>query len=157
MGREVDKYGGVTRARAALGLHVVGATDAQIADELGFTGAVEARRAWEAAIADTLSEGDLEMVRRVEARRLDDLQSAVMDEALDPGRVDQKGAIKTVLAIMQRRADMLGLDRPTKVEVYSPTLAELNEVASSMLERLGVTSDVEAEDVLDAEEVVDAG
>jgi hypothetical protein len=157
MGREVDKYGGVTRARAALGLHVVGATDAQIADELGFTSTVEARRAWEAAIADTLSEGDLEMVRRVEARRLDDLQSAVMDEALDPGRVDQKGAIKTVLAIMQRRADMLGLDRPTKVEVYSPTLAELNEVASSMLERLGVTSDVEAEDVLDAEEVVDAG
>ena len=156
MARDVDKYGGVTRARAALGLHVVGATDVEIRDELGFSSEVEARKAWEAAIADTLSEGDLEMVRRVEARRLDQMQEAVWGEALDETRLDQKNAIKTVLAIMQRRADMLGLDRPTKLEVYSPTLAELNAVAEDLIGRLGIAADVEDADILDGEEVSDA-
>lgn len=146
-----------TRARAALGLHMAGATDEEIADELGFTSATQARSSWTAAIADTVTDGDLELVRRKESAALDALQASVWDEATDRDGDDQKGAIKVVLEVMKARRELLGLNRPTKLEVYSPTLVQIDAEIGKLLAAAGLDADAESEIVLDAVEVRDAG
>lgn len=148
---------GPTRSLAALALHMAGAEDEDIAAELGFTTAVQARTAWTAAIADTVTPGDVELVRRKESAALDALQSGVWTEATDRDATDQKGAIKVVLEIMKARRELLGLNRPTKVEVYSPTLVQIDEQITKLLVAAGLDADAEAEIVLDAVEVDDAG
>lgn len=148
---------GPTRSLAALALHMNGATDEEIAGELGFTTAAQARTSWTAAIADTVTDGDLEMVRRKESAALDALQSSVWDEATDRDAEDQKGAIKVVLEVMKARRELLGLNRPTKVEVYSPTLVQIDAEVHKLLSAAGLDADPEAEIVLDAVEVRDAG
>lgn len=148
---------GPTRSLAALALHMNGATDDEIATELGFTTGAQARAAWTAAIADTMTSGDIEMVRRKESAALDALQAGVWDEATDRDAEDQKGAIKVVLEVMKARRELLGLNRPTKVEVYSPTLAAIDQEVTKLLHAAGLDADPEAEIVLDAIEVPDAG
>lgn len=148
---------GPTRSLAALALHMNGATDDEIATELGFTTGAQARTAWTAAIADTVTDGDLEMVRRKESAALDALQSSVWDEATDQDAEDQKGAVKVVLEVMKARRELLGLNRPTKVEVYSPTLVQIDAEVHKLLAAAGMDADPEAEIVLDAVEVRDAG
>jgi hypothetical protein len=148
---------GPTRSLAALALHMSGASDEQIATELGFTTGAQARAAWTAAIADTVTEGDLEMVRRKESAALDALQRSVWDEATDQDAEDQKGAIKVVLEVMKARRELLGLNRPTKIEVYSPTLVQIDQEIGKLLAAAGLDADAEAPIVLDAIEVRDVG
>jgi len=54
-----------------------------------------------------------EQVREIEAGRLDDLQSALWDDALD----GDAQAVRQVLNVMQRRARLMGLDEPEQHEV----------------------------------------
>ena len=59
-------------------------------------------------------------VRQMECQRLDSLTAAVWSKAME----GNLRAVDTVLRIMKRRSEMLGLDEPTRraVEVITPDL-----------------------------------
>jgi hypothetical protein len=60
-----------------------------------------------------LTDGDAESVRQLEIERLDAMLLGLWSKA----RAGHEGAVDRVLKIMQRRAELLGLDAPTKAEV----------------------------------------
>ena len=56
---------------------------------------------------------DVGEIRRLEVERLDDLLRGLWKQA----RTGNQGAVDRVLRIMKRRADLLGLDAPSRAEV----------------------------------------
>lgn len=72
-----------------------------------------------------------EELREVELQRLDRLQRAHWQNAID----GQVGASKIVLACIDRRAKMLGLDAPVKVDAR--VRSELDAQIEALVEELG--------------------
>ena len=93
---------------AALELRVQGKSFRAIALELKYSGPSGAFAAVEAALKRTLT-GHSEEVRNLELERLDRLQMEVWILATEGANLQ---AIEKVLAIMRRRAALLGLDAP---------------------------------------------
>ena len=95
------------RARRALDLRKAGATYDAIARACGFANRNGAYQAIQRELARTLQE-PADDLRRLEAERLNDLYRAMAPKALggDTWSVDR------CLAIMARRAALLGLDMP---------------------------------------------
>jgi len=93
---------------AALELRVQGLSFRAIALELKYAGPAGAFAAVEAALKRTLT-GHSEEVRVLELERLDRLQMKVWILATEGADLQ---AIEKVLAIMRRRAALLGLDAP---------------------------------------------
>jgi hypothetical protein len=62
---------------------------------------------------EKLTEEDAEQVRRLEIERLDAMLLGLWQKA----RAGHEGAVDRVLRVMQRRAELLGLDAPTKGEI----------------------------------------
>jgi hypothetical protein len=93
-----------------------------IADRLGYAGraavCVDLRRANDVALAEATH--DLEVWRGLELARLDRLQVAVWDDAMD-GNVR---AVDTALRIIDRRCKLLGLDAPQRHEVFTMSAIE---------------------------------
>jgi hypothetical protein len=96
------------REASALELRLTGETFATIGRELGVTES-SARKAYERSLERLNPIPQREEARALEAARLDRLQVVHWQKALS-GDV---GATSTVLAIMGRRARLLGLDAPT--------------------------------------------
>ena len=145
----------ITRALNALALHLAGATDTQIAKQLGFDSAATARSSWERALADTVSTEDRDKARRTELARLDRLQQAWWSKAINPESSEQGTASRMVLSFMERRARMLGLDAPTRIDVYTPTAQEILGYVEMLRQHAGVVDEQEI-DVLEIEsQVVD--
>jgi|SRR6478609_1538897 len=138
----------ITRALNALALHLAGATDAAIAKQLGFQDAATARRAWEMALADTVTPDERERARRTENARLDRLQQAAWSKAIDNASPEQAQFIRLSLQIMERRSRMNGLDAATRVEVYTPTSAEIARFLGQVRIANGELPEIEGE-VLD--------
>jgi hypothetical protein len=93
-------------------LRIQGNTFEQIASEVGYSGPSGAWQAHQRIKSEWIFES-IEEARQLELMRLDELQVAVWDRAI-------KGdlpAAHCVLKIMDRRAKLLGLDKPEKVEV----------------------------------------
>lgn len=145
----------ITRALNALALHLAGASDAQIAKQLGFDSPATARASWERVLADTVTPQDKERVRRSEAARLDRMQMAWWNKAIDPNAAEQGTASRMVLAIMERRSRLLGLDAPTRMEVYTPTTAEIAAFVEVLRIQSGVQDEFEP-DILEIEAGPDA-
>jgi len=101
---------------AALKLRSLGYSYQAIADQMGCskpTAYARCQRALAAIPAEAVDE-----FRRLEGQRLDLLLEKAMDKALS----EEKGAlfaIDRVLAIMDRRAKLMGLDAPIKTEVIT--------------------------------------
>ena len=101
---------------AALRLRSLGFSYQAIADQMGVTKATaynRCQRALAAIPAEAVDE-----FRRLEGQRLDLLLEKAMEKALS----EEKGAlfaIDRVLAIMDRRAKLMGLDAPIKTEVIT--------------------------------------
>ena len=99
---------------AALRLRSLGFSYQAIADQMGVTKATaynRCQRALAAIPAEAVDE-----FRRLEGQRLDLLLEKAMEKALS----EEKGAlfaIDRVLAIMDRRAKLMGLDAPVRTEV----------------------------------------
>ena len=94
-------------------LRLAGLTHRQIAAELGVAPSSAYKRVRHALdeVNKHVSE-DAEELRTLELLRLDELQSAIWERALEG---DDK-ALRGVLSIMSRRAKLAGLDAPVKTE-----------------------------------------
>lgn len=101
------------RQLEALELRMSGLTFRAIARRMGYGGPSGAHRAVMAALNRTVDEPSDEL-RRLELERLDKLQ--IMPWKLATVTGDLK-AVDAVLAIMQRRARMLGLDSPIEYTI----------------------------------------
>lgn len=100
------------RQRRALELRKAGYGFQIIADQLGYKDPSGAYRAIRAALKKTLQE-PADEVRRIELERLDKMLAGLWPQAI-------KGhtfSVDRVLAIMDRRAKLLGLDAPLKIDI----------------------------------------
>ena len=93
-------------------LRIQGNTFEQIASEVGYSGPSGAWQAHQRIKSEWIFES-IEEARHLELMRLDELQVAVWDRAIN----GDLPAAHCVLKIMDRRAKLLGLDKPEKVEV----------------------------------------
>lgn len=113
------------RVEAAAGRHLqalemrrAGASYDAIAEQLGYAGHEGARKAVSAALKRTLEEPAAE-VRALEVERLDRLWAKWYPLACGDASADLETAAKAselCLKLARRRADLLGLDSPRKVE-----------------------------------------
>lgn len=93
-------------------LRIQGNTFVQIAGEVGFSGPSGAWQAYQRIKSEVIFES-IEEVRQLELMRLDEMQMSVWDRAIN----GDLPAANCVLKIMDRRAKLLGLDKPEKVDV----------------------------------------
>ena len=93
-------------------LRIQGNTFEQIASEVGYSGPSGAWQAHQRIKSEWIFES-IDEARQLELMRLDELQVAVWDRAIK----GELPAAHCVLKIMDRRAKLLGLDKPEKVEV----------------------------------------
>jgi len=101
---------------AALKLRSLGMSYQAIADQMGVTKATaynRCQRALAAIPAEAVDE-----FRRLEGQRLDLLLEQAMEKALS-GDKGSLFAMDRVLAIMDRRAKLMGLDAPVRTEVIT--------------------------------------
>lgn len=111
----------VERAVRALELRKAGFSYPAIAAELGYRSNSGAVMAVQRALRRMLQE-PADAVRTMELSRLDTLQAALWPRCLE----GDGNAVDRVLRIMVRRADLLGLDAPAKIDigVYVRRMAE---------------------------------
>ena len=117
-------------------LRLAGLTHRQIAAELGVAPSSAYKRVRHALdeVNKHVSE-DAEELRTLELLRLDELQSAIWERALEG---DDK-ALRGVLSIMSRRAKLAGLDAPVKTEGITIDAIEASddfELTSERVEEL---------------------
>jgi hypothetical protein len=99
------------RELAVIELRRTGETWERIAKIVGFAGASGALKAYRRAMTRTLKQPTDEL-REIELDRLDRLQRGIWERAKD-GDIR---AIDSVLRIIDRRARLLGLDAPQKIQ-----------------------------------------
>lgn len=115
------------RQLQAVDMQIRGLSFQEIADALGYADRAAAHNAYTAGLKLLPEVDDREAMLRVEAARLDALLGAQWPKAM---KGDSEAA-RTVLAIMQRRAKLFGLDAPTKLE--HKVTAELDQQIEDML------------------------
>lgn len=117
-------------------LRIQGLTFDAIANEVGFSGPSGAWQAYQRIRHEVIFES-IDDARQLELMRLDELQVAVWDRAIN----GELPAAHCVLKIMDRRAKLLGLDKPEKVEVNKWDFnaedldAEVQRIVTMMNER----------------------
>lgn len=117
------------RQKKALAMRLAGATLREISDALGVDLSTISRDI-QRALADIPRE-EADALRKIEVQRLDRLQRAVWTKALG----GDLSAVDRAVKIVDRRAKLLGLDAPQKVEVAASdvdldaTVAKLLRVA----------------------------
>jgi len=103
----------IDKERQVLELRRAGATYDDIARTVGYADPSGAYTAFRRALKRTLLDAGSEEIREAELDRLDRMQRALWNK-VTTGDVN---AINTVLRIMHRRAQYLGLDSPIKQEI----------------------------------------
>jgi hypothetical protein len=93
-------------------LRIQGNTFDQIASEVGFSGPSGAWQAYQRVKESHIFES-VDEARQLELMRLDEMQFAIWDRAIN----GELPALQCVLKIMDRRAKLLGLDKPEKIEL----------------------------------------
>jgi hypothetical protein len=119
------------RARQALELRKAGVQYADIAATLKFASASGAYRAVSRALARLTAEPAAEL-RKMELLRLDRMLQAIWDPVLK----GNQGAIDRALKICERRAKLLGLDAPQKIQEAVPDEFGLSQLTDAELESL---------------------
>lgn len=118
----------IERERRVLELRRAGVTFDVIAEQLDYADRSGAYRAFKRALARTLQQPARE-VRDLEVDRLDKLMVAVWKKALG----GDLQAVDRVIRISERRARLLGLDAPQKVQVGD----QLDSQIEALLTELG--------------------
>jgi predicted transcriptional regulator len=130
----------------ALRLRSSGMTYQKIADQLGVTKQTAYNRVQRALAA--IPYEAVEEYRRIEGGRLDAMLEVALNSVLVDGKVHN---IERVIMIMDRRAKMLGLDSPVKMELLTLDMvtseirrleAALGDSARDETERTEATSGV---------------
>lgn len=109
-----DAVKAVDRHIQALELRKAGVSYQRIAEALGFNSPQAAWKAVNSALKKTVQEPSDEL-RKLEVERLDAAAAAIYPSV----KQGQYGAIDRWIRIMERRAKLLGLDMPAKVDVTS--------------------------------------
>lgn len=111
---------GRERERVVISLRKQGKSTTEIAEELGVS-ARTAHTVLNRALArlERLDKVDLEQYRRMELDRLDAMQLSLWPKLTEENApfIERCAAVKTILDVMKRRAELLGLDSPTRVDV----------------------------------------
>ena len=85
-----------------------------------------AQRAYERSLARVVKE-DVDAIRQVETERLDLAQSAIWGKVLQ----GDNASIQSLIRIMDRRAKLLGLDQPTRIQAEVITY-DANSIESEL-------------------------
>lgn len=109
-----QKIAAFDKQRQALELRKRGMSYADIAGQVGYRSASGAHQAVQRALQKTIHEAAADL-REIEVERLDALQDAVWDRAME----GDKDAVDRVLRVMERRAKLLGLDSPMATDITS--------------------------------------
>lgn len=123
----------IEREQEILKLRRGGLTFDLIGQRVGLTTA-GAHDAYQRALTRILAE-DVEAIRRLETERLDLAQSAIWGKVLQ----GDNPSIANLLRIMERRAKLLGLDQPTRIQAEVITY-DGNTVRSELERILASTS-----------------
>ena len=99
------------RQAYAMELRLSGASLEEIRDVLGYRGASGVHRAIKAGL-DRMLQEPADELRKLEVRRLDKMLKGIWADAVS----GKEFKIDRALKIMDRRAKLLGLDAPTKIE-----------------------------------------
>jgi hypothetical protein len=99
------------KERQVLELRLQGYTFDVIAEHVGYASPGSAHNAYKRGLMRTLQEPSQEL-RDLEIARLDRLMNGVWEKAL----LGDVPAVNAVLKILERRAKMLGLDAPAKIQ-----------------------------------------
>lgn len=120
---EQRKFTATARQAEALKLRIAGMAFNDIANELGYQSKTGAFKAVQTGLKKTLREPADEL-RTMEAERLDRMLAGLWGKAItgDTWSVDR------VLAIMDRRAKLLGLDKPAERDLSSEVAGFLSGV-----------------------------
>lgn len=143
----INRLQAAERQRQALEHRKAGATYEQIAQQLGYANPSAAQKAILSALHKTLRE-PAEDVRALEVARLDRLLlgqwKAAIGAAEKPG---DPAAVDRVLKIMVRRAKLLGLDAPVRVNV--------RRVVGEIADQLGLSHDETREAISEIERMLE--
>lgn len=131
------------RQKQALELRMAGYGYEAIAERLGYGGPSGAFKAIQSAMKATLKE-PADAVRELEVKRLDTMLAGIWI-AVRNGNLQ---AIDRALKIMTRRAELLGLDAPARVNV--------DLMVRNAAQELGLTDDETARLLEDAQAFIDA-
>ena len=140
------RIGAKEKQRLALELRKTGATFETIAKQLGYAGRQGAEKAVAAALR-RITEKPAQELKKLDIERLDGYLLALSTRI----KVGDTFAINTALAVLGRRAKLLGLDMPIehkidgKIEMESPDLsakdkAELEATLAEVEKSLGINS-----------------
>ena len=122
----------------ALKLRSNGLTYQKVADSLGVSKSTAHERVQRALAA--IPKEAVEEYRKLETERLDTMLERVMEKVThDDGKSGFLFAVDRALAIMDRRAKLLGLDSPTKHEVI--TLGAVEAEIQRLEAKLGANGD----------------
>lgn len=112
----------------------------KIAQEVGYTNTQACRDAFKRALKRTLDDAGADEARKFENDRLERLQAAHWDRAMQ-GDVHSS---KIVLQIMDQRARLLGLNMPTKVEakVEHTEISQVDAEIARLVEMLNKNAEV---------------
>lgn len=102
------------KQRMALELRKAGATFDQIAQRLGYANAGGAYKIVQAGLRATIQQ-PADEVRQLEVERLDAMFRVLYQKVL-AGEKDAPRAAEVAMQVMRRRADLLGLDAPIRIE-----------------------------------------
>lgn len=131
------KHEVLERETQVIDLRRQGLTFDQIAEAVGYTTAGGAKHAYDRAMKRIIAP-DVEQIRVVEADRLDIAQAAIWGRVV----VGDLPAITTLIRIMERRAKLLGLDMPIKIQqevtVWNGD-SDLDRDIQSLIARFGET------------------
>jgi hypothetical protein len=101
----------IDREQAVVALRRQGLTWDAIAKQVGYKDPTGAHSAYMRASKRVVKE-DIDAIRQVETERLDIAQSAIWQTVL----TGDNQSIATLLRIMERRAKLLGLDQPVRIQ-----------------------------------------
>jgi len=133
---EQDAYDRPTRTEAALALKASGATYAQISKTLEYNSPTQARQAVERALASTVTEEDRKHQRYLAARAIDQLLLGCWGKATDPKNEEHLSAVRTALALVDRKIRLYGLDAPAEMVLYTPAGEEMAQWVAQMVESM---------------------
>jgi predicted DNA-binding protein YlxM (UPF0122 family) len=132
---EARKTNALLRQHEALKLHVQSLSLREIAERMNVSH-VSVKNYLDRALAQLISEqsATLDAYRAVQLMQLDELQYALRPKAIDEGDVS---AIAETRKLMERRAKLLGLDAPTRVQAEVSWQDELKGLGVNPSEVLG--------------------
>lgn len=120
------------RQRLALEMRIAGHTFEAIAIELGYSHARGAKKAVDAGLRKTLQE-PADQLRDLEVARMDVMLNSIWPRVLK----GEPRAIEVAIKVLERRARLLGLDAPQKINI--------EQVIAETADRYGLTPDERAE------------